>query len=71
MFFELLARFQSCEGLANELKGTCLYFASDAATYTTGTDIIVDEYISLSTSVTRVYIIDLTTDKYDCSYVLP
>ncbi|KAL0636144.1 Sorbose reductase sou1 [Maublancomyces gigas] len=30
------------EGLANELKGAYLYLASDAATYTTGTDIIVD-----------------------------
>lgn len=30
------------EGLANELKGAYLYLASDAATYTTGTDIRVD-----------------------------
>ncbi|KAG0641670.1 hypothetical protein HOY80DRAFT_882719 [Tuber brumale] len=38
------------EGLANELKGAYLYLASDAATYTTGTDIIVDGFISLSIS---------------------
>lgn len=36
----------SREGLANELKGAYLYLASDAATYTTGTDIIVDGYVS-------------------------
>ncbi|KAL7270292.1 Sorbose reductase sou1 [Rhizina undulata] len=30
------------EGLANELKGAYLYFASDASTYTTGSDLIVD-----------------------------
>ena len=30
------------EGEANELKGAFLYLASDAASYTTGSDIIVD-----------------------------
>jgi len=30
------------EGLANELKGAFLYFASDASTFTTGSDLIVD-----------------------------
>ncbi|KAI5813522.1 hypothetical protein BZA77DRAFT_284690 [Pyronema omphalodes] len=30
------------EGLANELKGAYLYFASDASTFTTGSDLIVD-----------------------------
>lgn len=30
------------EGLANELKGAYLYFASDASTYTTGSDLICD-----------------------------
>lgn len=35
----------SREGLANELKGAYLYLASDAATYTTGCDIIVDGYV--------------------------
>lgn len=30
------------EGLANELKGAYLYLASDASTYTTGSDIRVD-----------------------------
>jgi sorbose reductase len=30
------------EGQANELKGAFLYLAGDAASYTTGTDIIVD-----------------------------
>ena len=30
------------EGEANELKGVYLYLASDAASYTTGTDIVVD-----------------------------
>jgi sorbose reductase len=30
------------EGLANELKGAYLYFASDAASFTTGSDLLVD-----------------------------
>jgi sorbose reductase len=30
------------EGLANELKGAYLYFASDASTFTTGSDLICD-----------------------------
>jgi len=30
------------EGNAEELQGAFLYLASDAASYTTGTDIIVD-----------------------------
>jgi sorbose reductase len=30
------------EGQAHELAGGYLYLASDAATYTTGTDIIID-----------------------------
>ncbi|KAF8250589.1 NAD(P)-binding protein [Wilcoxina mikolae CBS 423.85] len=33
------------EGLANELKGAYLYFASDASTFTTGSDLIVDGYV--------------------------
>jgi sorbose reductase len=33
------------EGLANELKGAYLYFASDASTYTTGSDLICDGYV--------------------------
>lgn len=32
------------EGLANELKGGYLYLASDASTYTTGSDLIIDGY---------------------------
>ncbi|PUU80732.1 hypothetical protein B9Z19DRAFT_903242, partial [Tuber borchii] len=38
------SRSQSCsrERLVNELKGAYLYLASDAAAYTTGTDIIVE-----------------------------
>jgi len=32
----------SREGEPNELKGAYLYLASDASSYTTGTDIIVD-----------------------------
>ncbi len=34
----------SREGLANELKGAYLYLASDASTYTTGTDLLCDGY---------------------------
>lgn len=32
----------SREGTVNELKGAYLYLASDASSYTTGTDIAVD-----------------------------
>lgn len=33
---------KSREGEVNELKGAYLYFASDASSYTTGTDLLVD-----------------------------
>lgn len=35
-------KFSSREGQANELKGAYLYLASDAASYTTGSDLTVD-----------------------------
>lgn len=34
------------EGLANELKGAYIYFASNASTFTTGSDLIVDGYVT-------------------------
>lgn len=46
-FFYTGADGYSREGLANELKGAYLYLASDAATYTTGTDILVDGYVTI------------------------
>jgi sorbose reductase len=38
----LLTSIGSREGEAHELKGAYLYLASDASSYTTGADIIVD-----------------------------